>query len=104
MSGVRAALFGATGFLGRYVCSEMGKIGTRVRAGNRGCEMESRHLKVNFDHGQFHAPFYSVRPSPVVVAPPRASRARRGVRSPGGGARAIAAVPRALARPTAPRT
>ena len=32
VSGVRASLFGATGFLGRYVCSEMGKVGTRVRA------------------------------------------------------------------------
>jgi len=61
VSGVTTALFGATGFLGRYVCSAMGKIGTRVRAGNRGCEMETRHLKVSFDHGQFHAPFYSAR-------------------------------------------
>ena len=61
VSGVRCALFGGIGFLGRYVCSEMGKIGTRVRVGNRGCELEARHLKVSFDHGQFHAPFYSAR-------------------------------------------
>mmetsp|Transcript_12636 Transcript_12636/g.37577 ORF Transcript_12636/g.37577 Transcript_12636/m.37577 type:complete len:380 (-) Transcript_12636:34-1173(-) len=61
VSGVRASLFGATGFLGRYVCSELGREGTRVRAGNRGSDDETRHLKVNFDHGQFHAPFYSPR-------------------------------------------
>jgi len=61
VSGVRASLFGATGFLGRYVCSEMGKVGTRVRVGNRGSDDETRHLKVSFDHGQFHAPFYSPR-------------------------------------------
>ena len=66
MSGVRASLFGATGFLGRYVCSEMGKVGTRVRVGNRGSDDETRHLKVSFDHGQFHAPFYSPRDAASV--------------------------------------
>ena len=66
VSGVRASLFGATGFLGRYVCSEMGKVGTRVRVGNRGSDDETRHLKVSFDHGQFHAPFYSPRDAASV--------------------------------------
>ena len=66
VSGVRASLFGATGFLGRYVCSEMGKVGTRVRGGNRGSDDETRHLKVSFDHGQFHAPFYSPRDAASV--------------------------------------
>lgn len=61
VSGVHAALFGATEFLGRYVCSELGREGGRVRAANRGDEMDARHLKVCFDLGQFAAPYYSPR-------------------------------------------
>ncbi|KAJ8612448.1 hypothetical protein CTAYLR_006583 [Chrysophaeum taylorii] len=68
VSGVHAAVFGATGFLGRYVCSELGREGSRVRAGNRGDEMDARHLKVSFDLGQFTAPYYSPRDEASIAA------------------------------------
>ncbi|KAJ1444828.1 hypothetical protein M885DRAFT_493170 [Pelagophyceae sp. CCMP2097] len=60
-SGLHVSLFGGTGFLGRYVTAELGQVGARVLAGNRGCEMDTRHLKVSFDHGRFYAPFFSGR-------------------------------------------
>lgn len=68
VSGVHAALFGATEFLGRYVCSELGREGSRVRAANRGDELDARHLKVNFDLGQFAAPYYSPRDEASILA------------------------------------
>jgi len=55
-NGLKVAVFGGTGFLGRYVCNELGKVGSTCYIANRGCEMESRHLKPMFDLG--NAAFY----------------------------------------------
>ena len=72
-SGLTATVFGATGFVGKYFVDELGSAGfvfsfilnvliftfmfvgscgSRVYVPYRGCEMEVRHLKVMFDHGQ----------------------------------------------------
>jgi len=51
VAGLKVALFGATGFLGRYVTNEFGQIGSVGYIANRGCEMETRHLKPMFDLG-----------------------------------------------------
>uniref|UniRef100_A0A7S3JY87 RmlD-like substrate binding domain-containing protein n=1 Tax=Aureoumbra lagunensis TaxID=44058 RepID=A0A7S3JY87_9STRA len=65
-SGLTVAMFGAThtgdsAMLCRYLSSELGKDGSRLRAANHGCELELRHLKTQFDLGQYYAPFYSPR-------------------------------------------
>lgn len=51
-SGITATVFGGTGFLGRYVVNELGRRGSLVYIPHRGCEMEVRHLRQMFDHGQ----------------------------------------------------
>jgi len=59
--GITATVFGAGGFLGRYVCQNIGAAGVRAYIPNRGCEMELRHLKPMFDQytlGQVAFPFY----------------------------------------------
>jgi len=61
VSGLRVALFGATGFLGRYVANELGQVGSTVSLANRGCEMETRHLRPMFDLGNLALYFYSAR-------------------------------------------
>ena len=50
-SGITATVFGSTGFVGRYLLSELGTCGSRVYAPFRGCELEVRHLKPMFDLG-----------------------------------------------------
>jgi len=61
VSGLKVAVFGATGFLGRYVCNEIGQVGSTAYIANRGCEMETRHLKPMFDLGNAAFYFYSPR-------------------------------------------
>ncbi|CAN0188550.1 unnamed protein product [Pylaiella littoralis] len=53
------AVFGATGFLGRSVTNQLGRTGTRCFVPNRGCEMDVRRTKVQFDLGQVVFPYYS---------------------------------------------
>lgn len=60
-AGLTVAVFGANGFLGRYVCSELGQVGTKTYMPNRGCELEMRHLKPFFDLGRAWYPEYSPR-------------------------------------------
>jgi hypothetical protein len=62
VAGLKVALFGATGFLGRYVTNEFGQIGSVGYIANRGCEMETRHLKPMFDLGNV-----SVKPALCIV-------------------------------------
>lgn len=50
-TGSIATVFGATGFLGRYVVSKLAKMGTQVVVPYRD-EDEKRHLKVVGDLGQ----------------------------------------------------
>ncbi|TEB39924.1 NADH dehydrogenase [Coprinellus micaceus] len=51
VSGHTVTVFGATGFLGRYLVSKLGKIGTQVITPYRD-EDEARHLKLMGDLGQ----------------------------------------------------
>lgn len=51
-SGVTASVFGATGFLGRYVVNALGRVGSTVSAPYRGDELNPRHLKLMGDVGQ----------------------------------------------------
>lgn len=52
MSGVTATVFGATGFLGRYLVNELGKIGSQVIIPYRCTEQATAHLRVMGDLGQ----------------------------------------------------
>mmetsp|Transcript_31578 Transcript_31578/g.46598 ORF Transcript_31578/g.46598 Transcript_31578/m.46598 type:complete len:386 (-) Transcript_31578:1059-2216(-) len=60
-AGLKVAVFGATGFLGRYVCSELGTNGVLGYIANRGDEFEVRHIKTMFDLGRTRFVFYSPR-------------------------------------------
>lgn len=52
VSGVVAAVFGSTGFLGRYVVNQLGRVGSQVFVGWRGDELDARHLRLMGDLGQ----------------------------------------------------
>lgn len=60
-AGLKVAVFGASGFLGSYVCAELGTNGYMAYLGNRGDELEMRHLKPMFDLGRTRFVFYSPR-------------------------------------------
>mmetsp|Transcript_28068 Transcript_28068/g.65243 ORF Transcript_28068/g.65243 Transcript_28068/m.65243 type:complete len:397 (-) Transcript_28068:154-1344(-) len=60
-STLRIAVFGASGFLGRYVAAELGHNGITTYFANRGDDMEMRHLKVPFDLGKTRFVFYEPR-------------------------------------------
>uniref|UniRef100_A0A0A9Y6A5 NADH dehydrogenase [ubiquinone] 1 alpha subcomplex subunit 9, mitochondrial n=1 Tax=Lygus hesperus TaxID=30085 RepID=A0A0A9Y6A5_LYGHE len=51
-SGIVATVFGASGFLGRYVVNRLGKIGTQLILPYRGDFDEMRRLKLSGDLGQ----------------------------------------------------
>jgi len=51
-NGLVATVFGASGFIGRYVCNKLGKIGTQLIIPYRGDEFEVRRLKLVGDLGQ----------------------------------------------------
>ncbi|KAI4364106.1 hypothetical protein MLD38_020241 [Melastoma candidum] len=52
VSGIVATVFGATGFLGRYVVQQLAKHGSQVLVPFRGSEDSNRHLKLMGDLGQ----------------------------------------------------
>jgi len=52
ISGQTVTVFGATGFLGRYVVNELGKRGNQIVVAQRPGEMNSRHLRPCADVGQ----------------------------------------------------
>lgn len=52
MSGIVATVFGASGFLGRYVIPTFGHIGSQCIIPYRGDGMNVRHLKISGDLGQ----------------------------------------------------
>lgn len=60
-SGITATVFGAYGFVGKYLCDMLGACGSRVYVPYRGCEMEVRHLKPSFDLGQIGLMPFSAR-------------------------------------------
>lgn len=52
VSGVRATVFGCSGFVGRYVVNRLGRLGTQCVLPYRGDGMNVRHLKLMGDLGQ----------------------------------------------------
>ncbi|KMT05725.1 hypothetical protein BVRB_7g166550 [Beta vulgaris subsp. vulgaris] len=52
VSGIVATVFGATGFLGRYLVQQLAKMGSQVLVPFRGSEDSPRHLKLMGDLGQ----------------------------------------------------
>ncbi|KAM0913322.1 hypothetical protein ACQ4PT_012239 [Festuca glaucescens] len=61
VSGIVATVFGATGFLGRYVVQQLAKMGSQVLVPFRGCEDSHRHLKLMGDLGQIVPMKYNPR-------------------------------------------
>ncbi|KAJ3530080.1 hypothetical protein NMY22_g8722 [Coprinellus aureogranulatus] len=66
VSGHTVTVFGATGFLGRYVVSKLGKIGTQVITPYRD-EDEARHLKVMGDLGQIVRMEWDIRDEKTIA-------------------------------------
>jgi len=60
-AGIRVAVFGATGFLGKHLCHQLGKNGAYAYIGNRGDEAEHRDIKPMFDLGHTRFCYYSAR-------------------------------------------
>ena len=60
-TGVRATVFGAGGFVGRYVVGLLAGGGSQVIAPFRGCELAVRHLKPMGDLGAVTLPPFSPR-------------------------------------------
>lgn len=56
---LRVAIFGATGFVGKHLCHQLGRNGAYAYIGNRGDEAEHRELKPMFDLGHTRFVFYS---------------------------------------------
>lgn len=52
VSGIVATVFGGSGFLGRYIVNNLGRIGSQVVTPYRGDGMNVRHLKLAGDLGQ----------------------------------------------------
>ncbi|KAI9342904.1 hypothetical protein BDR26DRAFT_858965 [Obelidium mucronatum] len=67
-SGHTATVFGATGFVGRYVVNNLGKTGTQVVTPYRGTDDERRHLKLMGDLGQIVQLRFDVRNDEQLVA------------------------------------
>lgn len=51
-SGLVVTVFGATGFVGRYVVNRLGKMGSQIVVPYRGDEHDHRHLRLMGDLGQ----------------------------------------------------
>ncbi|KAL1129932.1 hypothetical protein AAG570_012876, partial [Ranatra chinensis] len=60
-NGIVATVFGSSGFLGRYVCNRLGKIGTQLVLPYRGDAGEMLRLKLVGDLGQVLFQPYSIR-------------------------------------------
>jgi NADH dehydrogenase (ubiquinone) 1 alpha subcomplex subunit 9 len=67
-AGKSIAIFGATGFLGRYVVNSLGKTGWTVHLACRGDDMEWRHLKPLLDYGKLVPHYYSAKDQDSVEA------------------------------------
>ena len=60
-TGLRAAVFGGGGFVGRYVIGLLAGGGSQVVAPSRGCELAMRHLKPMADLGGLALPAFEAR-------------------------------------------
>ncbi|GMN50420.1 hypothetical protein TIFTF001_019583 [Ficus carica] len=68
VSGIVATVFGATGFLGRYVVQQLAKMGSQVLVPFRGSEDSQRHLKLMGDLGQIVPMQYNPRDEDSIKA------------------------------------
>lgn len=68
VSGIIAAVFGATGFLGRYLVQQLAKMGSQVLVPFRGSEDCHRHLKLMGDLGQIVPMKYNPRDENSIKA------------------------------------
>ncbi|KAF5482500.1 hypothetical protein F2P56_003064 [Juglans regia] len=68
VSGLVATVFGATGFLGRYVVQQLAKMGSQVLVPFRGSEDSQRHLKLMGDLGQIVPMKYNPRDENSIKA------------------------------------
>ncbi|KAL1367726.1 hypothetical protein HN51_021847 [Arachis hypogaea] len=68
VSGIIATVFGATGFLGRYVVQQLAKMGSQVLVPFRGSEDCHRHLKLMGDLGQIVPMKYNPRDESSIKA------------------------------------
>uniref|UniRef100_A0A1D1XI11 NADH dehydrogenase [ubiquinone] 1 alpha subcomplex subunit 9, mitochondrial n=1 Tax=Anthurium amnicola TaxID=1678845 RepID=A0A1D1XI11_9ARAE len=68
VSGIIATVFGATGFLGRYVVQQLAKMGSQVLVPFRGSEDSHRHLKLMGDLGQIVPMMYNPRDENSIKA------------------------------------
>ncbi|CAK7349503.1 unnamed protein product [Dovyalis caffra] len=68
VSGIVATVFGATGFLGRYVVQQLAKMGSQVLVPFRGSEDDPRHLKLMGDLGQIVPMKYNPRDEDSIKA------------------------------------
>ncbi|KAI4349331.1 hypothetical protein L6164_009932 [Bauhinia variegata] len=68
VSGIIATVFGATGFLGRYVVQQLAKMGSQVLVPFRGSEDCHRHLKLMGDLGQIVPMKYNPRDENSIKA------------------------------------
>ncbi|CAM8924837.1 unnamed protein product [Rhodiola kirilowii] len=68
VSGIVAAVFGSTGFLGRYVVQQLAKMGSQVLVPFRGSEDSPRHLKLMGDLGQIVPMKYNPRDESSIKA------------------------------------
>lgn len=68
VSGIVATVFGATGFLGRYVVQQMARSGSQVLVPYRCLEDEHRHLKLCGDLGQVVPIPFDVRSDASIAA------------------------------------
>jgi len=67
VSGITATVFGSTGFLGRYVVSEVAQMGSRMMLPTRCDDADRTHLKVMGDLGQMNFIDFDAR-SPEDIA------------------------------------
>ncbi|KAK4482366.1 hypothetical protein RD792_009519 [Penstemon davidsonii] len=68
VSGIVATVFGATGFLGRYLVQQLAKMGSQVLVPFRGSEESPRHLKLMGDLGQIVPMKYNPRDENSIKA------------------------------------
>ncbi|CAK9149962.1 unnamed protein product [Ilex paraguariensis] len=68
VSGIVAAVFGATGFLGRYLVQQLAKMGSQVLVPFRGSDDSHRHLKLMGDLGQIVPMKYNPRDENSIKA------------------------------------
>lgn len=68
VSGIVATVFGATGFLGRYVVQQLARTGSQVIVPYRGGDDDPRHLKLMGDLGQVLPMKFNIRDDESVAA------------------------------------